>query len=69
MQEIGARKYLECSALIEKGVEDIFHEAARLALSNSETLIVSINKMLSFYFQTLSYIARRKLHLFFCHFY
>jgi len=31
-KEIGAVSYLECSALTQEGVRDVFHEAARFAL-------------------------------------
>jgi Rho family, other len=35
-QEIGARKYLECSALTGEGVDDVFEAATRAALLNRE---------------------------------
>ena len=68
MREIRAMKYLECSALTEEGVKDIFHEVASLALLKPKTSIVSINKLFSVHFQALCYIARRKLRLGFYHF-
>jgi Rho family protein len=35
-QEIGARKYLECSSLSGEGVDDVFEAATRAALLNFE---------------------------------
>ena len=67
-REIRAMKYLECSALTEEGVNDIFHEAASLALLKPKTSIVSINKLFSVHFQALCYIARRNVGLGFYHF-
>jgi len=34
--EIGARKYLECSSLTGEGVDDVFEAATRAALLNND---------------------------------